>query len=266
MEEEIVKKNSRKLLLIIMVISVLGLGGCAGEEAPQTDTLKDVLEAGVLRVAVTDNNGAYSYIGSATNQLTGIEISMMKSFGEYLGVTVDYVILNQDGLVEAVMNGEADLAIGRICYDGIMEKDSVISDCYGTGNTYAVTRRGVFSATLGAFEEQTIGLSKGVSPDVIKTTSEIRDASRKENLTREEAAIYLENGAIGGFFCREEDARYFMANPQLQAQVITNLPQERYVAAGRADAQALMNEFNKWLIQATEDGTMDQWNQVFRKQ
>ncbi len=78
--------------------------------------LRGLFERNVLRVAIYKANTPPFYFVNKDNELTGVDVEMIKGFARNLGLKIEFIRRAQtlDGVVDLVANGEADLAICKL--------------------------------------------------------------------------------------------------------------------------------------------------------
>ena len=95
-------KNLKKYTaLILSVMTAIAIfAGCGSEEKPDTTAAVDkaslskdvqqIVDRGVLKVGVKNITKGFGYEDPATGEYSGLEISLAKELGKYLGVDVEF--------------------------------------------------------------------------------------------------------------------------------------------------------------------------------
>lgn len=78
--------------------------------------LNELFDRNVLRVAIYKANTPPFYFVNKNNELTGVDVEMIKGFARKLGLKVEFIrhANTLDEVVDLVANGEADLAICKL--------------------------------------------------------------------------------------------------------------------------------------------------------
>ena len=111
-----------RIFTIVCALSLLLtatlLGGCATQAEEAKDSLQRVLDAGKLTVVGSGGYRPFNYI-SENGDVIGIEVETVAENAKRLGVELDYVTSDWDGLTEGLRAGRYDAILGSmaITYD-----------------------------------------------------------------------------------------------------------------------------------------------------
>ena len=125
----------------IVLLVVLATGCSSGEK--RADSLELIQKDGVVSVAVPGNNSPYSAMSQGA--ASGTEVEFAKKLGEKLGVQVRFTGVEPSGLEQAVLDGNAQIALGRIAWSDGLKNRMAVSSAYDTGRLFVVTAKGNFS-------------------------------------------------------------------------------------------------------------------------
>jgi polar amino acid transport system substrate-binding protein len=117
---EVWSASARLLYLTIVLVCIaLTAPPCGAQEVPRTSPFHDlqsIVDAKVLRVALTRFDLPAFHIRGPDGALTGAEIDMAKQIGRALGVKVEFVdeADSFDAVVDLVAVGRADIGISKL--------------------------------------------------------------------------------------------------------------------------------------------------------
>jgi polar amino acid transport system substrate-binding protein len=96
-------KNRKWLSVVVATLFVLGLSG-----AVSAGTLEDIAQRGELRVACQTQGPPFSFIDKNGNR-TGSSIELCKLMAAEMGVKVNFLNYDWDGLIPALLSKKADV-------------------------------------------------------------------------------------------------------------------------------------------------------------
>lgn len=120
------------LLAMIMVLSVLMMA-CAGKATEESDSLQRVLDAGKLTVVGSGGYPPFNYF-DADGNVVGFDVDVGREIATRLGVELDYVTSDWDGLIEGLRNKRYDGILGSMAItDERLEVVSFTTPYYYSG-------------------------------------------------------------------------------------------------------------------------------------
>lgn len=241
------RKAARLGLLLAAGVLLAGVGGCKGKKA---DRVEEIRAAGALRVALVDTDSGYTHMEGDVP--AGTEPELAAYVAEALGVPAGFTVCTRQEALQAVSAGEADIALGCINGLGSLAGDYLMSTPYGKGFFYAVTRRGDFALTVGAFEDSSLGVA-GSLDDATRTQLYEADGVKVVDYpSMEQAAADLKDGKIRAYICYEQQARQFLEDGELQVQNVSNLEPEEFVVLAAKSDQTLISGIDVLIQQFLE--------------
>lgn len=230
----------------LMLGGAVLLWGCGGKKDP-LDILR---ESGTLRVALVETGAPFAQ--SANGQPAGIEPDLARLTADALGVQVEYQIMDREQALDAVIAGEADLAMGGLTAETGQSKGCLSSVSYGKRFLYLVTETGDYVNSASDLDGQTVGISGNVSEQTLQgltVSGNIRIISFPDAGQAKES---LSKGEIKGFFCYQEEAEQYLDDSDMLIQNLPFLVWEEYCAQASPENTALISGLNVLIQQQTE--------------
>ncbi|WP_192597713.1 transporter substrate-binding domain-containing protein [Sporosarcina limicola] len=106
--------NLSKITLSLCMISAMLLLAACGNKEKATTVWDKVSEAGEIIVATSGTLYPASYHDSATKELTGYEVEIIKEVGKRMDVKIEFKEMGLDGMLTSLNSGQVDLAVNDI--------------------------------------------------------------------------------------------------------------------------------------------------------
>ena len=238
----------------IVLLVVLATGCSSGEK--RADSLELIQKDGVMSVAVPGNNSPYSAMSQGA--ASGTEVEFAKKLGEKLGVQVRFTGVEPSGLEQAVLDGNAQIALGRIAWSDGLKNRMAVSTAYDTGRLFVVTAKGNFSCTTGAFASASVGASQMLSEPAGILVNGIDGVTVVRYDSPDTVEEDILSGKIQGYFCYENQAGELMKRPSLQAQSVSGVLAEQYVVVMDQADENLKNQIDGMIGQMAESGELEE--------
>ena len=248
--------------ICIAAMPCLFLSGCGTTDTDKQ--LKSIQKAGVIKVAVPKDYAPYSFLNEITGEYDGIDVQIGRDIASALNVSFEAVpIEDKNDLAAAVKKGFADIALGRIADDRELRYNNITSTSYDMGHIYAVTKKGDTKATLGAFEGDSVAASTKLSKSVKNNLNQISEISLQFYDEYDIIESGILDGSISGYVCYMKDMMELIKNEKLQAQVISNISNENYVAVVRKDSYGLLDIINNTLEDMIESNRISEITDMY---
>ncbi len=231
----------------LMLGGAVLLWGCGGKKDP-LDALR---ESGTLRVALAETGAPFAQ--SVNGQPEGIEPDLARLTADALGVQVEYHIMDREQALDAVISGEADLAMGGLTAENGRSKGCLSSVSYGKRFLYLVTKAGDYVNSASDLDGESVGVSGNVSQEALQeltVSGNIRIISFSDAGQAEES---LNKGEIKGFFCYQEEAESYLDDSGMLVQNLPFLVWEEYCAQASPENSALISGLNVLIQQQAEE-------------
>lgn len=262
--------KKRLLLLFAAMMTVLVLAACGGDEAStagsEGSSDKQVLRVGMEAAYAPfnwsqsdDTNGGVKIQGSK-EYAAGYDVEIAKKIADGLGMELEVVKTDWDGLVPSLQSGAIDLVIAGM--SPMPERKEVIdfTDTYYESNYIIVVKKdGPFAdaKTLKDFSGAKITGQQGTSHyDVIDQLEGVKKQVAATDFGA--MRVQLMSGAIDGYVSERpegisaemalENIKYIVPEPNFDAD-----PTSTQVAVGLKKGSDLTEKINKILAEISED-------------
>ena len=255
----------KKIFALIMAVLMMAtlFAGCVKEdEGPGTNKygLKTVKE-GYLTVLTSPDYAPYEFYALDENgnpTLAGWDMALAQYIADYLGLTLEVVPMDFDGIVVEMGNGAADLALAGLSPDPDRQLKMDFSDMYYEGKQAFVTvasKADLFTdlASTNNAEYEIAAQSGTIQEDLAAQFSP--NASYTSLTKATDIIAELISGKIDGAYIEWDVAAAYKANyPELT--IVCEVPYEAEgniigVAKGNAD---LLKYVNEALHKCIDDG------------
>ncbi len=261
----------KKLIALITAILLLvaTLAGCQvePEAGPGENTYKvKTVKEGYLTVITSPDYAPYEFyaLDSEGNPtLAGFDMALAQYIADYLGLTLEIVPMDFNGIVGEMGAGTADLALAGLSPDPEREVYMTFSDIYYEGKQAFITSKANASKFTDLASTNQAGLSiaaqtGSIQMDLVNEYSANADIVALVKVT--DIIAELMSGKIDGAYVEWDVAVAYQANyPDLV--IVCEVPYEAEgnvigVAKGNAD---LLKYVNEALNKCIEDGTFAQY-------
>ena len=142
------KKMKRILALTMALVMVMALAACGGKEEPAPDTQEPsgteeptetaitTVVDGVLTVATSPDFAPYEFYAvdeSGNANLAGFDMALAQYIADYLGLELDVIPMDFDGVLSEVTAGNVDLGMAGLSPDPDRMEAMDFSDIYYMG-------------------------------------------------------------------------------------------------------------------------------------
>ena len=278
------KKFTALLLTMIMVLSLAACGGkeeakAPAAEAPKTEAPKteapaetpaeptlETITDGVLTVATSPDFAPYEFYaiddaGNAT--LAGFDMALAQYIADYLGLELEVVPMDFDGVLMELANGSVDLGLAGLSPDPARMDAMDFSDIYYEGGQSFVTVEANADKFPDLASANTAGISVGaqigsIQMDLAEANSADTDIIPLPKVT--DIIAELIAGKLDGAYIETAVAESYKVNyPELH--IVCDVP---YEVEGSAIGvikgnEALLAGVNEAIAAALADGSMDQF-------
>jgi polar amino acid transport system substrate-binding protein len=150
--------NLRNFRAIAALVAV----AIAAPALASADQLADIKKAGVLKVAVIDQNPPFGLIDEKTKETVGYDVDFAKAFADKIGVKLQVVGTNPANRIPLLQSGKVDLIVADLT--NTEERAKVVDFSYSyfiSGQQFLVPAAG--SDKLADYATKRIGAIKGTT-------------------------------------------------------------------------------------------------------
>ena len=206
-----------------------------------------------LSVATNADFPPYEYCED--QEIIGIDMEIAELIADELGMELEICNMSFDEILESVLAGKTDIAMGRIVEPQEESDDLVFSDGY-LEITYAVV----------VMDDSRIETKEDLDGQTVGTADQMNGETLAEELSEEKAVLYekdemaveaLRKGEVDALILDEKAARYFSNQDETLRIADSISDQHKFVIAARAEKEEMMTEINDALSTMEETGEMD---------
>ncbi|WP_249978320.1 transporter substrate-binding domain-containing protein [Vreelandella olivaria] len=244
------------------ITAALAVGVLGTSTEVQADALEAIESRGTIRIAVPQDFPPFGSVGTDL-QPRGYDIDMANYIADEMGVTLELITVTSANRIPYLQTGQADLVISSLGKNPEREAAIDFSDAY------APFFLGVFSADADesidsseGLADKTIGVTRGAVEDMelSDTAPDSTTIQRfEDNATTISAFLsgQVDYIATGNVVAAEIAERNSRRAPSLIYQLRDS---PCYVGLNKNEP-ALLEEVNRLIAQALEDGTLNEFSQ-----
>lgn len=253
----------KKILCIALaLIMVLSLCACGSSDKEEGLTITE----GVLTVATSPDYAPYEFYALDENgnpTLAGFDMALAQYIADYLGLELEVIPMNFNGILGEMATGNADLAIAGLSPDPDREESMDFSDIYYAGKQAFITvtdKADMFSDLASANQAgmQIAAQTGTIQMDLAAQYSADADIISLAKAT--DIIAELVSGSLDAAYVEWDVAVAYQANyPELH--IVCEVPYDAEgnvigVAKGNAE---LLEKVNEALNKCVEEGTFAQF-------
>lgn len=230
--------------------------------AAEVETVTD----GVLTVATSPDFAPYEFyaIGEdGTPQLAGFDMSLAQYIADYLGLELEVIPVDFDGVISELQTKSVDLGMAGLSPDPDRESIMDFSDIYYTGGQSLVTTKenaDKYNSTDAINNpDVTVGAqTASIQLDLAQTNSPDADIISLPKVT--DIIAELLAGTMDAAYIETVVAESYQTNyPDLEIVAEVPYDQEGSAIGVCKDNEALLNAVNEAIAAAIADGSMDKF-------
>lgn len=238
----------------LLALLMLLVPGCSRKEAPDSDALTRVRQAGEL---VIGTDATYPpFENKVGSELIGFDIELGKAVARELGIQPRWVNSTFDGIFPALLSRKFDMVISAVTITPERQKTLAFSDPYYDAGQVISLRQEQPLLTVDDLSGKTVGVQ-------INTTAHVMMESRpgvrlKKFNSIDLAFLDLQNGRLDAVVNDAPTTRY-MLKQSFPSLVVAGAPftSEHYGMAFHPDDQSLVKAVNKALAEIRASGEYD---------
>lgn len=249
------KTKKALTLLLVLSFAITIFSGCSSTTKKQT-ALERVKAAGKLVVGVDDTYPPMEY-RDESNKLIGFDTDMTNAIAKKLGVTVEYVPTDFNGILVALESGKFDTVVSSLSITAERQKEIDFSKPYIQGGQIVIVKTTNNTIKTPAdLKGQTVGVQLGTTgEEAAAKISGIKEIKKYDKIT--EAFHDLSIGRTVAMVADMQVGEYYIAKDPGQykvlAQKLTSEPLGIGFKKGDTELEAAVQ---KALDELLADGTL----------
>lgn len=248
----------KKLALILaLVFLAAAVAGCAQPAEPESTTpnVDAIKAAGKLVMLTNAAFPPFEYLG-ADGKVAGVDVDIAEAIAQELGVTLEVVDMDFDGIVMAVQSGQGDLGVAGMTNTEERRKTVDFSVNYVDTAQMIIVKEGSPIAGPDDLAGKIIGVQLGTTGDLY-ATDYVEGAEMSRFKTGTDAGMALANGQVDAVVIDAMPAEQIAGANEGLVILDTPLTEEQYaiaIAKDKADLKAVVDSVLEKLL---ADGTVD---------
>lgn len=240
------------LAFLLAAMMILPLAGCK-----KTPTLDQVKKDGKLVMLTNAAFPPFEYLEN--NEFAGVDVEIANEIAKDIGVELEIVNMDFDGVVDAVKAGKGSFAAAGLTIkpDRLDKVDFSIE--YVKSSQYLIVKKGS-SFTADQIPSMTIGVQAGTTGELycVDDNSMPEDQVKKYKSALE-AAMDLQNGRIDGVIVDQLPAETIVAKNADLELIPEALTEESYAIAVQKGNTSLLEAINSTLQRLMDEGKIDEY-------
>lgn len=212
-------------------------------------------EDNVLKMGTNAAFPPYEYYEG--DKIVGIDAEIGALIAEKLGMELEIVDMDFNGIIAAVQNGSIDMGMAGMTKDPDREKSVNFSTSYATGVQVVIVKEGSAIKSIDDLKGKKIGVQEATTGDSY-ATSDFGEEAVKRYVNGAAAVQDLQNGSIDAVIIDNEPAKAFVAANEGLTILETEYTVEEYAIAVSKDDPELLEKINKAIAELKEEGKIDE--------
>lgn len=233
------------LLLLLLLL-------CACQSG--ADSWQQITQRGTLRVGLDPTYPPFENLDG--DDLSGIDIDLMRALGEEIGLEIQFDFIGYDGLYDALLTGRVDVLASALIVDETRTKEFAYSQSYFNAGQVLVVAAN--SQVESMADVDAVAVELGAAGHVVATQEQqLRDLTILTYGTADEALNALLTGEAAAALTDSISAGlYLVSQPELTVadEAVTVEP---YALVTRATDATLLRNLNAALQSAISNGDLD---------
>ncbi len=242
----------RILALALAVLMVLSLAGCK-----KTPTVEQIQKDGKLVMLTNAAFPPFEYVDN--NEFVGVDVDIANEIAKDLGVELEVVNMDFDGIIDAVKSGKGSFGAAGITIKPDRQEKVDFSIEYVTSSQYLIIQKDS-GITADQIPDLTIGVQAGTTGEFFCVDDNgMAEDQVKKYKTALEAANDLKNGRIDGVIIDQLPAESIVAQNDDLELIPEPLTEEKYAIAVQKGNDTLLEAINATLQRLMDEGKIDEY-------
>ncbi len=255
------KKKSAVLIIIAVLVSLLAGCGSNNGKTKSEDTKKDssfqkIKDGGTLKIGLDDSYPPMEF-RDEKNNLVGFDIDLGNEIGKKLGVKVEYMPTDWNGIILALKSGKFDVILSSLSMTEERKKEIDFAGPYLEGGQIIAVKKSnndikssadlkgkTVGCQLGSTGEQAANKVEGIKE--LKKYDKGTEAFHDLSIGRVEAVIM--DGQVGGYYNKKDGDAF-----KILGEKLTKEPEGIGI---KKEDKELKDKLQKVLDELKQDGTL----------
>ncbi len=227
--------------------------------SPKIDAIK---EAGKLVMLTNAQFAPYEYLGS-DNKPAGVDVEIAKAIADKIGVELEVIDMDFDGLISALLGGKGDLIAAGLTIDEERKQSVDFSDTYADATQMIIVKEdNTTIKTAADLAGKTIGVQLGTTGDIYASDpTMVPDANVKQYKTGIDAGMDLANGKLDAVVIDKLPAQNIVASTPGLKLIDENLTDEQYAIAVQKGDEGFLSVINEVIKELQASGQVEKWTE-----
>ncbi len=228
------------------------------EETAAAGSLDAIKEAGKLVMLTNAAFPPYEYLGS-DNKPAGVDVDMAQAIADEIGVELEVVDMDFDGLIPALIGGKGDMIAAGLTVTDERKESVDFSDTYADATQLIIVAADNEDITgVDDLNGKIIGVQLGTTGDIY--ASDIEGAEVSQYKTGLEAAMDLMNGKLDAVILDQLPAQNIVASNEEQLKLIDEpFTDEQYAIAVKKGDTDFLAVVNSVIAKLQDEGKVAEW-------
>jgi polar amino acid transport system substrate-binding protein len=256
----------KKIIAIFILLSILAftLAGCSGGG----EKLQAIKDAGKLVVYTDPNFPPFEFHGD-NMEVIGVDMEIAKAIAAELGVELEIVESEFDGIITAISSGRGDIAISGMTITDDRKEKVDFSNPYITTIQYLILMNDSDVAVMEDLAGKRVGVALGYSgqwlmeDEAAEGVLEGAGTELVEYNSAMEATLDMKNGRIDAVVMDEFVAKSIAASQGVKAAELKyadgHIASEEYGVVIPKGNKDLVDEINKVIKRLVDEGKIQEW-------
>ncbi|MDP4179247.1 MAG: ABC transporter substrate-binding protein [Bacillota bacterium] len=214
-----------------------------------------VKTAGKITIGVDDSYPPMEFRND-TNTLVGFDVDFGNALGKKLGVKVEWVPTQWDGIIVALKASKFDMILSSLSDTAEREKEITYSKPYIQGGPVIVVKKGTKGITKAEdLKGKLVGVQKGTTgEDAIKQMGGYKNLTAYDKIT--DALQDLGIGRTEAVVADDQVGRYYVGLASDKYEVVGKMNEEPFGIGFKKDNTALRDSVQQAIDELKSDGTL----------
>ncbi len=242
-------------LMLAVALGVLAFAACKpAEQAAGTPNIDKIKKAGKLVMLTNAAFAPFEYLGE-NNEVAGVDVEIAQAIADEIGVKLEVVDMDFDGIIMAVQSGKGDLGVAGITADDERRQNVDFSVNYVDAAQVIIVPEGSAIKSAADLAGKNIGVQMGTTGDTY-VTDEVGAGQVMRYKTGPDAGAELANGKIDAVVIDEMPAKQIAEANKGLIVLEEPLTEEQYAIALKKDTPDLKAVVDKVVQKMVDDGTI----------